>query len=159
MLDSNRDRRVGSLQDRWLRAELAQHRRRCLLAYWHIPRFSSGREGGDAGTRTVWRRLQDAGAEIVLSGHDHHYERFAPQTDDGWADSVRGIRQFVVGTGGAKLHPLERRFRNSEFALAGTAGVLHLALHPDRYSWRFLTVHGAVADSGTGRCRAPMGGP
>jgi Calcineurin-like phosphoesterase len=93
----------GSLQERWLRADLAAHPAGCTLAYWHKPRFSSGWHGSDATYTDFWRALYEAGADVVLVGHDHDYERFAPQTPDARPDPARGIRQFVVGTGG-KTH-------------------------------------------------------
>ena len=91
---------AGSAQERWLRADLAAHPAACTLAYWHHPRFNSGEHGNSAEMQPIWQALYDAGAEVVLSGHDHHYERFAPQAPDGSSDPQRGIREFVVGTGG-----------------------------------------------------------
>ena len=95
----------GSEQERWLRRTLAANRVRCTLAYWHHPRFSSGaKHGGSPATADFWTALYEAGADIVLSGHDHVYERFTPQTPDATAAPGRGIREFVVGTGGRSLY-------------------------------------------------------
>ncbi len=145
---------AGSPQERWLRAELAAHPAACALAYWHHARFSSGAEhGGTAEVAPLWRALQDAGAEVVLSGHEHAYERFAPQDADGNADPARGIRQFVVGTGGAEPHAPGAPRPHSEARAAGTAGVLRLRLRPGGYKWRFVAVDGSAVDEGRGRCR------
>jgi acid phosphatase type 7 len=123
----------GSRQERWLRADLAAHPARCTLAYWHKPRFSSGMHGNDATYTAFWRALYRAGADVVLVGHDHDYERFAAQTPAGRADPARGIRQFVVGTGG-KTHYGFRTIRaNSRVRNSGTFGVLRLTLHPSGY--------------------------
>jgi len=106
-LDSNIDMSAGSAQETWLRADLAASTKRCAIAYWHHPRFSSGtNHGSEPATQPLWQALYDFGAEIVISGHDHEYERFAPQTPNGSADPARGIREFVVGTGGAGLYSL-----------------------------------------------------
>ena len=103
-LNSNCDRvscSAGSEQEQWLRADLAAHPTACTLAYWHHPRYSSGHEGNNTFTQPFWEALDDAEAEIVLSGHSHDYERFAPLDRNGNIDLATGIRQFVVGTGGA----------------------------------------------------------
>lgn len=96
---------AGSAQEQWLKADLAKHPAKCTLAYWHQPRFSSALHGNNAATDAFWQDLYQAGAEIVLNGHDHDYERFAPQTPAAIADPQRGIREFVVGTGGKSLYP------------------------------------------------------
>ena len=144
----------GSPQERWLRADLAAHAASsCVLAYWHEPRFSSGWHGDDKRFAAFWDDLYRAGAEIVLNGHDHDYERFAPQAPDGRSDPARGIREFVVGTGGANL----RRFRsvqpNSEVRDNARLGVLLLELQPNGYSWHFAPAPGgSFRDSGSGTC-------
>ena len=102
----------GSLQAAWLRADLAASQARCTLAAWHHPRYSSGRHGNADEMRAMWRELYTAGADVVLSGHDHDYERFAPQDADSGLDGDRGVRQFVVGTGGAV--PTQRRDDDAE---------------------------------------------
>ena len=136
----------GSAQQRWLAEDLDGHDARCTLAYWHHPRFSSGIHGSDRTMAALWATLAAAGADVVLAGHDHHYERFAP---------LDGIRSFVVGTGGRSHYPYFRRLAQprSVVANARTFGVLRLTLRPERYDWRFLPVAGSTFhDSGTGRC-------
>ena len=143
----------GSAQERWLRADLAAHRATCTLAYWHHPRFSSGFNGNFANTAPFWRALHAAGADVVLTGHDHDYERFAPQAPLGRADPARGIRQFGVGTGGELLRPFRAIQPNSQRRAASTFGVLALTLRPTGYSWRFVPEPGRTfTDSGSGRC-------
>jgi len=147
----------GSPQERWLRADLAAHPRRCTLVYWHYPRFTSGPHRNDAANMQsvapLWRALYSAGADIVLNAHDHDYERFAPQTPDGRADPLDGIREFVVGTGGRDHYPINGTRANSERHNDSTYGVLALTLRPDRYSWRFVPEAGAqFTDSGSTRC-------
>ncbi|MFY9550564.1 MAG: metallophosphoesterase [Thermoanaerobaculia bacterium] len=146
----------GSAQEKWLRGDLAAHPTLCTLAMWHHPRFSSGTEHGSSkATVDFWRALQDAGAAVVLSGHDHDYERFAPQDADGKADPERGIREFVVGTGGKSFYQFGQPVANSEIRNANTYGVLKLTLHPDGYDWRFVPVEGgAFEDSGSAKCHA-----
>ncbi|HVL53673.1 MAG TPA: metallophosphoesterase [Vitreimonas sp.] len=142
-----------SPQARWLRDELDASDARCTLAISHHPRFSSGFHGGDRAMTTFWQLLHEAGAELVVSAHDHSYERFAPQAADGRADAT-GPRQFVVGTGGGRLRSILRATANSEIREAGTFGVLRLALGADRYQWDFIPVAGRTfRDSGTGVCR------
>ena len=144
----------GSPQERWLRADLAAHAQdRCVLAYWHEPRFSSGRHGNNRAYRALWDDLHRAGAEIVLNGHDHDYERFAPQTPDGRPDPARGIREFVVGTGGVNLRQFSTVVPNSEVRHNLSFGVLLLELRPDGYNWRFApTGDGSFSDSGSSTC-------
>jgi hypothetical protein len=145
---------VDSPQERWLRDDLAKHSNRCTLAYWHHPRFSSGRHGSFESMIPIWRALYDAGVDVVLGGHDHHYERFARQDPDGRGDETRGIRQFVVGTGGKNLTPLGDPLANSEVRSDEALGVLRLALAPDRYEWSFIAVQGeSVSDDGSEKCR------
>jgi acid phosphatase type 7 len=146
----------GSPQERWLRADLAASDKRCTLAYWHHPLFASmGEHKGTPRMRPLFQALYDNDAEIVISGHNHNYERFAPQNPAGGRhpDPARGIRQFVVGTGGAGLHPITATAPNSEVRNDETYGVLKLVLHPGRYSWRFLPVAGKTfTDVGQGTC-------
>jgi acid phosphatase type 7 len=135
----------GSPQERWLRGVLKQRRERCTLAYWHHPRWSSGLHGPDRTVAPLWRALARAGAELVLAGHDHHYERFRP---------IDGIRSFVVGSGGRSLYPAFRRLPGSAALNDRTYGVLHLTLRPRDYDWRFVPVAGGrYTDRGSGRCR------
>ena len=121
----------GSPQAMWLAADLATHPNLCTLAYWHIPLFSSG--GRTAiNTQLIWQILYNNDVDVVLNGHDHIYERFAPQTPDGTLDTDRGIWEFVVGTGGANLTEIETIASNSEVRNNDTYGVLKLTLHPAR---------------------------
>ncbi|WP_172634561.1 metallophosphoesterase family protein [Anaerolinea thermophila] len=144
---------ADSEQERWLREDLLSHPNRCTLAYWHHPRWSSGWHGSDARTDAFWRALYDFGAEVVVSGHDHHYERFAPQSPEGERDDLRGIRQFIAGTGGVSLRGYEEIHPLSEVRYNDTFGVLVFILYPDRYEWQFLSVDGArVIDSGSDEC-------
>lgn len=143
---------AGSPQERWLRAELAAGDARCALAYWHHPRFSSGEHGNHPFMTDFWRALHAAGADIVVVGHDHHYERFAPQDPAGRLDPARGIRQFVVGTGGASLRKAAAPVANSEALRDDVFGVLKLTLRPDGYGWEFIAADGRVVDAGDGRC-------
>lgn len=145
---------AGSPQAAWLKADLAAHTNKCTLAYWHHPLFSSGQNGDYGGMRDIWQILYSAGAEIVLNGHDHLYERFGPQTPDGRGDPARGIREFIVGTGGVNA---DYRFitskPNSERQISGQNGVLKLTLLADSYQWEFVSApNGSISDSGTGTC-------
>lgn len=146
---------AASAQGKWLQADLAQHRAGCTLAYFHRPLFSSGlAHGADVQVRPLWEILYHAGAEIVISGHDHDYERFAPQDPNGKADPEHGIREFVVGTGGKNSHRLFTAIQpNSESHQADTFGVLKLTLHPKSYDWQFVPQEGKTfSDSGTTAC-------
>lgn len=153
-LNSNVSMEAGSAQGRWLRADLAASTKRCTLAYWHHPRFSSSdSHGSSTEPQPLWEALYQAGAEIVLSGHDHTYERFAPQTPDGRPDPARGVRQFVVGTGGARLYDFGDPIANSEVRYNDGHGVLKLTLRPNRYDWEFIPVAGdRFTDKGSGSC-------
>lgn len=143
----------GSRQLRWLARDLAANRSRCSLAFWHRPRFSSGEHGGTRRVLGVWSLLYAHGVDVVLNAHDHHYERFAPQTPWGAADPKRGVRQFIVGTGGSGLRPFTEIQANSVVRNAERHGLLVLQLAPDHYRWQFLAApSGEVLDSGTARC-------
>ncbi|UTY57740.1 metallophosphoesterase [Massilia sp. erpn] len=147
----------------WLKDDLERHPRRCTLAYWHAPMYSSGGHSASLHMQEAWRLLQAAGAELVLSGHDHDYERFAPLDADGRPDAQQGMRQFVIGTGGAFLTPFRWPHAHSEVRANRQWGVLKLALKEDGYDWEFLPadkgVHDPAAqppdepDSGSARCR------
>lgn len=144
---------TGSAQERWLAADLAAHKNKCTLAYWHQPRFSSGQHGDDPLYSAFWNDLYQAGAEIVLNGHDHDYERFAPQNPAAQADPAHGIREFVVGTGGEDQRPFKTVQPNSEIRSNHSFGVLDLTLNAGSYTWRFIPVAGATfTDTGTGTC-------
>ena len=142
----------GSPQEQWLRVDLAANPSVCTLAYWHKPRFTSGYHGGGAG-QALFQALYEYGADIVLSGHDHDYERFAPQDPSGQYAPDRGIRQFVVGTGGDSLRDYKFIQPDREVRNAETWGVLKLTLHPTSYDWQFLPIEGQTfTDSGTSPC-------
>jgi hypothetical protein len=135
----------GSPQWRWLRADLAAHPSTCTLAYWHQPRYSSGLHGSDLAYQPFWDILARAGADVVLAGHDHDYERFAP---------IQGIREFVVGTGGASHYPVLWPRRGSVVHDDHTFGVLRLGLGTGGYTWKFLPVAGSTfTDAGSAPCR------
>jgi Calcineurin-like phosphoesterase len=145
--------KAGSPQEQWLRADLAAHPATCLLAYWHHPLFSSGQHGNFVSMQPIWQALYEAGADVVVSGHDHDYERFAPQDPTGAADPVRGIRQFVVGTGGKNHYGFSTIMPNSEVHNSDTFGVLKLTLHATSYDWQFIPVAGKTfTDAGSGVC-------
>jgi Calcineurin-like phosphoesterase len=144
----------GSRQETWLRKDLAAHATSCTLAYWHKPLFSSGAaHGNDLEVKPLWQALYDANADVVIGGHDHDYERFAPQTPDGTADAERGIREFVVGTGGKSHRPFAEPKPNSEVRNTDAYGVLKLTLHPNGYDWQFIPESGkSFTDAGSGVC-------
>ena len=144
-----------SEQAKWLQQDLARHPAACTLAYFHRPLFSSGlAHGADPELKPLWEILYRGGADVVINGHDHDYERFAPQDPNGRPDSKHGIREFVVGTGGKNSH----RFfgaasANSEIRNADTFGVLKLTLHSKSYDWQFVPEEGKTfTDSGRGKC-------
>ena len=151
-LNSNIDMSAGSAQERWLRADLAANPTECTLAYWHHPRFSSGEHGNSTISQDAWQALQDAGAEIVVVGHDHNYERFAPMTATGQKDLERGIRSFVVGTGGRSLRDVGTA-ANAEAKNSTVHGVIKFTLGPGAYQWEFIPVAGRTyRDAGSGTC-------
>ncbi|MDX6669288.1 MAG: hypothetical protein QOK04_2668 [Solirubrobacteraceae bacterium] len=143
---------TGSPQETWLRGDLASHANRCTLAYWHHPMFSSN--GFTEPVQDLWRALYDGGADVVLTAHTHAYERFAPQTTAGVLDSSRGIREFVVGTGGKAptafpTGPAD----NTEVRDNTSFGLLLLTLHAASYDWQFIPVAGGrFTDSGSAGC-------
>jgi acid phosphatase type 7 len=151
---------AGSEQEQWLRADLAAHPTSCTLAYWHHARYSSGHEGDNTFMQPLWEALDDAGAEIVLSGHSHDYERVAPVDRNGTVNQADGIRQFVVGTGGAFFTGLGSLIPQSEVAQNDTFGVLFLTLHPTSYDWRFVPEAGKTfTDSGSTACHRLIAPP
>ncbi len=152
-LNSNVDIGPDSPQLQWLREDLTAHPALCTVAYWHHPRFSSGQHGNSDALQPIWEALYEAGVDIVLNGHDHNYERFGPQTPTGLTDPVRGIREFVVGTGGKALRPFAELQANSEARASDTYGVLMLTLHPTGYDWEFVPAAGGqFVDGGTADC-------
>lgn len=144
---------AGSPQEQWLRADLAAHPAACTLAYWHHSRFSSSTtHPSDPRFQPFWEALRAARADVVLTGHSHTYERFAPQDPAGRADP-NGLRAFVVGTGGKGLTPFGTPEPNSVVRSHAAFGVLKLTLHPTSYDWQFVPVAGATfTDSGTATC-------
>ena len=133
---------------RWLQADLAHHPARCTLAYWHEPRFSSGPHGSNEAMQPIWATLAKAGADVVLNGHDHLYERFVPLDAAGLIDRQRGMREFVVGTGGGPFYQAVTNVLGSRKIITSHWGVLRLRLGASRYSWRFLSApSGRVLDS------------
>jgi Calcineurin-like phosphoesterase len=145
----------NSAQVKWLRADLAAHAGANVIAYWHHPRFSSGAHGNDTSVAAFWDALYAGGADIVLNGHDHDYERFAPQDPSGRADPAHGIREFVVGTGGRELRARASNAKNSQ-VFSKTFGVLKLTLHASSYDWQFVPIAGTTfTDRGTGTPHGP----
>lgn len=141
----------GSPQEVWLRNDLASHPAACTLAYWHIPRWSSGGRG-ELNSRWFVQDLYNAGADVIPAGHDHTYERFAPQNPNADPDP-NGLRAFVVGTGGKNHTTLATPAANSEVFNGDTYGILKLTLHPTSYDWQFVPEPGKTfTDSGSQAC-------
>jgi hypothetical protein len=145
---------AGSPQEVWLRQDLAAHPAACTLAYWHRPLFSGGREGERTAMRVIWRDLYEAGAELVLGGHNHDYERFHAQAPDRAPDPSGGIQEIVAGTGGKSHIQLVSRPANTAVQNADTFGVLRLVLRPLGWDWQFVPAPGGggFTDSGSGAC-------
>jgi len=144
---------------RWVAADLKAHPSPCTLAFFHHPRFSSGPHGNDERMAPFWTALQAGGVDVVLSGHDHDYERFALQDANGRLDAAHGIREFVVGTGGAPQYVVLWRRAHSQALEVGTFGVLELTLRQDAYDWAFRPIPGGnFHDSGSTACHAPPPG-
>ena len=144
---------AGSEQEQWLRADLAASGAACTVATMHHPRFSSGsRHGNNTAVTPLWQALYDAGVEVVLAGHDHHYERFGEQTPAGAAEPGRGVRQFVVGVGGKESRGIGTQQTNWEFVDGANQGALRLDLHPTSYEWRWVSLDGVLRDSGSTAC-------
>lgn len=148
--------RKGSPQEQWLAQDLKKSHANCTLAFWHVPLFSTGDEhGNDPEMQDFWKDLYAAGADIVLNGHDHDYERFAPQTPDGVTDPSRGIREFVVGTGGKSQRGFLKPSPTSEVRSNSTFGVLQIRTHERGYDWKFVPIAGGqFTDSGSGACHS-----
>jgi hypothetical protein len=145
----------GSPQQRWLERDLNDNRSVCTLAVWHYPLFSSGLEGPSESVRPLWDTLYASGADVVLNGHNHAYERFDPLDPTGKPDPRHGIREFVVGTGGRSHYPFASGEvqPNSVVRNDTTFGVLKLVLYPNRYSWTFLPITGeGFTDAGRANC-------
>jgi hypothetical protein len=145
----------GSAQDQWLQADLAANSKVCTIAFWHSPRFFSSNTLGwtsNAFITKLWERLYDAGVDLVVNGHQHHYERFPPMTPTGSPDEARGIRQFNAGTGGESTEMPVAIAQHSEVR-SDAFGILRLTLDAGTYAWEFVpVVPGQFSDSGTGTC-------
>jgi hypothetical protein len=142
-----------SAQGDWLEADLAQHPTTCTLAFMHHPRWSSGEHGNDAQLGEFWTMLYEGGVDVVITGHDHNYERLAPMDANGAADPARGIRTFIVGTGGRSLDPFVEVLPTSEARNNVSYGLLQMALYDDGYAWLFHpTDPDGYRDGGTDHC-------
>jgi acid phosphatase type 7 len=140
-------------QENWLIKDLKDKPKPCTVAYWHEPRFSSGWHGDDQRFQRIWQILYDANVDLVLAGHDHDYERFLPQTPAGVLDTVRGIPEFVVGTGGEDLRGFGgKKVVNSDYRLEGRYGVLMLTLGAGEFRSAWVEVTGRIWDPSGGKC-------
>jgi hypothetical protein len=143
----------GSPQDRWLQADLSAHQALCTLAYWHHPRFSSGNYKNDTMMQPIWETLYANGVDVVMSGHDHNYQRYALLAPDGSPDPLHGIRQFVVGTGGKNHYKIKNPPPTLQKYNDNTSGVLKLTLKSDSYEWDFIPIEGGkFQDPGRDKC-------
>jgi hypothetical protein len=152
-LNSEIDTSATSAQATWLKNDLAKNPKQCVMAYWHRPRWSSGKvHGSDSKTQALWAILYDAKAELVVSGHEHNYERFAPMNQSGAAVST-GLQEIVAGTGGESHYAFGTILSASRARNANTFGVLKLTLSSGSYTWKFVPVAGqSYTDSGTINC-------
>jgi hypothetical protein len=150
MIDSTETARAGTPQYEFVRTALTAARAPCTLAVWHHPLFTSGPNGPQTFMRDMYRLLYDHNADVVVAGHDHLYERFGKQDVDGRSD-IRGLRQFIAGTGGARLYDFHRQEANSQARIKAN-GVLHMVLLPNGYQWTFVDTAGTVLDSGADGC-------
>jgi acid phosphatase type 7 len=151
-LNSNVPAAQGSPQYEWLAEDLAQTTVRCVAAIWHHPMFSSNRNGPSPAMRDIWRLLNQVRAEIAIVGHEHAYERFTP-LDAAGRPSPDGVRQFIVGTGGAELYPFSGPAAPGSESRISAFGLLKFTLSHDSYAWEFIAVSGTVRDSGSAGCR------
>jgi beta-glucanase (GH16 family) len=151
-LNSNIDRKAGSAQEMWLRSDLARNRSSCTLAYWHHPRWNIGTKGDNASQAALWNALYDYGADVVLVGHDHNYQRYYRLDKEGRRDDAFGIHQFTAGTGGAGHYPVSMG-DPAEVVNSDTFGVLKLVLRSNSYDWEFVPEDGRIfTDSGSETC-------
>jgi hypothetical protein len=139
-------------QEDWLRSDLKDRRSACTLAYFHRPLFNSGKYGPTPKMQGLWNILYESGVDLVLNGHEHHYERFLPQTPSGVPDPARGIVEIIAGTGGGDLRGGRPASRNSVAEIHGHFGVLKLTLGKGEYRHAFLDIDGRVWDAGSGKC-------
>src|ERR1051325_4323819 len=147
----------------WLSADLAAHPAACTLAMWHHPHFSSGPTHGahleeTQPTKPFWDTLYAHGADVILSGHEHNYERFAPQTPDSVADPVNGIREFVAGIGGGGYDTLATTTRANSEVSTTEHGVLKLTLTPGFYHWAFIPTAGPLGEQDPSPFALPVSG-
>jgi hypothetical protein len=150
---------ISRAQLTWLRRDLAAHPTTCAAAYWHHPLFSSGRHGNDVRVKPFWEALYSAGVDLIINGHDHDYERFGLQNPNGQADSAFGIREMIVGTGGAGLRPFTSVEPNSRVRNSSSFGVLKLTLTATGYTGAFRPATGNFTDSFSGTCHGQPGEP
>lgn len=140
-------------QAEWLENDLRNNTKLCTLAYYHRPAFSSGAHGSSSSMRDLWKTLADAGVDLVLNGHEHHYERFLPQNGAGVLDTLRGMEQIIAGTGGGELTGIRSQLAaNSAARVRGKWGILLLTLGPSEYRTAFLGTDGRIWDSSGRRC-------
>ncbi len=135
----------------WLKSDLRSHPTKCVLAYWHHPLYNGGHHLPSTRMHDTFEALYGAGAEVVLNGHDHNYQRFAPMNADGQT-RTNGVREFVVGTGGASLYRFEHTAPHLQVKYNGTRGVLRLKLYDGGYSWKFIPTSGTFSDAGNASC-------
>jgi hypothetical protein len=147
------DAAAGSAEEQWLRNDLAAHSNKCVLAYWHEPRWSAGSvHGNDSSSAALWNDLYAAHADVVLNSHDHDYQRYGPLNPFGAADP-NGIREFIVGTGGWGHYDFTSTSPMPEVKNSTDYGVLKLTLHPGSYDWKFFPIAGgSFSDSGSSSC-------
>ncbi len=144
---------AGSAQEQWLRSDLSAHPAACTVAVTHHARWSSGHDGDNVFLQPIWQAMIDGGVDVMLSGHSHNYERFAPQNAGGGLDNTNGIRQFVVGTGGAFFTGVGSAHPNSQVRNNDTFGILKMTLRPTGYDWQFIrAAGGSFTDSGSTAC-------
>jgi calcineurin-like phosphoesterase family protein len=145
--------RAAKAQMDWLRNDLKSHSNKCTVAYFHRPLFSSGVHGGTGDVQPLWNIMYEGGVDLILNGHEHHYERFLPQTPLGVRDDAKGIEQIIAGTGGGDLRGLRSQLgRNSAAQIHGHFGVLKLTLGADEYRHAFIDTSGRIWDSGGRQC-------
>jgi len=142
----------SSEQVAWLKEDLITNQKICTLAFWHVPRWNSGPAKQANWVQSFWDELYEAGADVIVNGHDHHYERTGKIDAKGYPDKQKGIVEFIVGTGGAGHYYLDDPFPFSEKMIFGEFGVLKLTLESNRYQWQFINVEGVVLDEGSNDC-------
>jgi hypothetical protein len=150
-LNSNLPIGGATAQAQWIRSELTPNTSRCALAYFHHPLYSSGPNGDNARLAGLWQMLYENGVDVIVSAHEHLYERYAPMSPDGQRNDARGIRQFIAGTGGAGLYTVTSAHPQSQIQIV-SHGILKLTLAAAGYNWEFLQPDGGRADSGSDVC-------